>query len=251
MKTFFLSITVTISSCILWMSCDKDEPESQVLVFSASGDITNKLQEFRQKLGSLNTVPGNTGGRREINWDAVPDSFETVNLPTDFFNPLGPGASPGLQRGLLYLPGASARVSNNAFASFEPANATEFHAFSGIKTFAAVGSNLWNVEFAVPGQSMAASVKGFGAVFSDVDTEGSASMQFFSGAESLGTFKVPAKTIGSFSFLGVYFQNKKITRVQIKQGAAAIGVSVKDVSVGGAQDLVVMDDFIYSEPIAN
>lgn len=243
---------LAVATSSLWISCSDDNGnENQAQVFSASGNINTTLENFRQKLGTLNTTPGHNAGRREINWDAVPDSFENVNLPEDFFNPVGPSAAAGLQRGFKYLPGAAARISGNSFAGLEPSNATQFAAFSGTKTFAAIGSNIWNVEFEVPGQPVAASVEGFGAVFSDVDVEGAATMQFFSGTESLGTFKVPVRTTGSHSFLGVYFPGKKITRVEIKQGAAPVQAAVKDISAGGSQDLVLMDDFLYSEPTAD
>ncbi|MBC7937000.1 MAG: hypothetical protein H7Y86_16755 [Rhizobacter sp.] len=255
MKTFFYSMMAAVVTCSLWISCSKDketEAENELQVFAASGDITGKLNEFRQRLGGqLNTSPGNETGRREINWDAVPDSFENVNLPADFFNPVGPSANVALQRGFRYLPTAAARVSGNSFAGLEPTNAAQFSAFSGSKTFATVGSNIWNVEFEVPGQPIAASVQGFGAVFSDVDTDGSTAMQFFSGTESLGIFKIPVRTTGSHSFLGVYFPNKKITRVEILQGSAPVGAAVKDISAGGTNDLVLMDDFLYNEPKAD
>jgi len=252
MKTFFYSVIAVVATAACWISCSKnDDDQNKAAVFAASGDINAQLNKFRQQLGPLNTTTGNTTGRREINWDAVPDSFETVNLPVDFFNPVGPGAAIALQRGFKYMPGAAARVSSNAFAAMEPSNATQFAAFSGSKTFAAAGSNVWNVEFEVPGQPLAASVRGFGAVFSDVDVAGSTSMEFFSGTESLGIFNVPVRTTGSHSFLGVYFPGKKITRVTIKQGAATIGAAVKDISAGGTKDLVLMDDFLYDEPMAD
>lgn len=243
----------TIAVCMFWISCNKDNSnDNQPLVFTASGDINSELNRFRQKLGAqLNTTTGHTGGRREINWDAVPDSFEAQTLPADFFNPVAPGSPESLQRGFKYLPGADGRVSGNLFAGLEPANAAEFAAFSGTKTFSALGSNVWNVEFEIPGQPIAASVQGFGAVFSDVDTEGAATMEFFSGTESLGIFSVPVKTTGTHSFLGVYFPGKKITSVRIQQGTAVVAAAVKDISAGGTHDLVLMDDFLYNEPKAD
>ena len=51
----------------------------------------------------------------------------------------------------------------------------------------------------------------------------------------------------SLSFLGVSFNaGERVGRVRITSGNAALGAAVND---GGATDLVVMDDFIYSEPV--
>src|SRR5688572_24471503 len=52
-------------------------------------DITDTVTEFRNALGTLNpNTPGSfLGGRREINWDGVPDTFSSPNnLPANFFN---------------------------------------------------------------------------------------------------------------------------------------------------------------------
>jgi hypothetical protein len=61
-------------------------------VFDASGatlaDILTEVTAFRNFLGTNNGVGGTFGnGRREINWDAVPDAFSAPNLlPANFFN---------------------------------------------------------------------------------------------------------------------------------------------------------------------
>ena len=151
---------------------------------------------------------------------------------------------------MLYSAEVDARVSSNVFADLEPTNGTEFLSFSGSKTFSTISSNLWNVEFEVAGQRQAASVKGFGAVFSDVDNMSSTTIEYFSGNRSLGVFKVPPRTTGNHSFLGVYFPKEKVTKVRIRQGTASVAAALKDVTSGGTQDLVIMDDFIYDEPLA-
>ena len=232
-------------------SCDKNNKEPQVVVVAGNGDITSKINEFRNLLGStLNTTKGHTEGRRELNWDGVPDMFASQKIPFDFFNPVADGSPENLQRGFLYSADTDARISSSAFTNLEPANGTEFFSFSGSKTFSAVSSNLWNVEFEVAGARIAASVNGFGAVFSDVDDPSSTSIEYFAGNRSLGTFFVPVHKGSSHSFLGVYFPNEKVTKVRIRQGAAVVAVGVKDISVGGTKDLVVMDDFLYDEPVA-
>jgi len=76
-------------------------------------------------------------------------------------------------------------------------------------------------------------------------------MEFYNGDRLLGSFKVPNvgnNNPGGFSFLGVYFPNEKVTRVRIYSGSAALSSTQDDLTDGGGEDLVVMDDFIYSEP---
>src|SRR5207253_231897 len=85
------------------------------LVFSAAGTnpaaIQATVDDYRNQLGPLNAnVPGSFGnGRREINWDGVPDQFASPNnLPANFFNVNSP-------RGAIFeTPGSGFRVSANA-----------------------------------------------------------------------------------------------------------------------------------------
>ena len=65
-------------------------------VFEASGatpaDIQTAVDAFRNFLGPNNGVGGTfPTGRREINWDGVPDAFSAPNLmPANFFNSNSP-----------------------------------------------------------------------------------------------------------------------------------------------------------------
>src|SRR4051812_39956501 len=85
------------------------------VVTSASGpdpaSIQASVDSFRASLGTLNpNVAGSTGsGRREINWDGVPDGFSAPNnLPANFFNVNSP-------RGVVFsTPGTGFQVSSTA-----------------------------------------------------------------------------------------------------------------------------------------
>ena len=88
-------------------------------------------------------------------------------------------------------------------------------------------------------------------MFSDVDQDNYTTIQFYDGNKSLGVFKAPKRSdANGHSFLGVQFPNDKITRIKITAGNGTLGVGVKDISNGGNKDLVVFDDFFYSEPKA-
>ncbi|CAG5072984.1 hypothetical protein DYBT9623_04516 [Dyadobacter sp. CECT 9623] len=244
-------------ACIVLLSaCNNDhEPDAEIpgtyKVVTGSGDINAKLAEFRTLLGDpLNTTPNQPAvGRREINWDGVPDNLtNTDTFPGDFFNSTDPGAPAGRKRGaVLSTPGQGLRVSNNDFTDVLTGDANHFNAFSPARTFAAVGSNKMDVTFKVPGTATDASVKGFGVIFSDVNLENYTTVEFYDGDKSLGQFKAPVKTDeNGFSFLGVAFTDAKVTRVRITSGTAAIGKA----TYNAPNDQVIMDDFFYSEPLA-
>jgi hypothetical protein len=72
-------------------------------------------------------------------------------------------------------------------------------------------------------------------------------MQFFSPIGTpLGTFGAPSLPGDArFSFIGVQFDaGERIGRIRITTGNMALGATLD----GPGVDLVVMDDFIYSEP---
>ena len=224
------------------------------IVIKARGDINAALDQFRDLLGGqLNTKPGAVGGRREINWDAVPAALTDNNaFPGDFFGSADPAAADGRKRGLIMTTdGSGFSISDNNFLNINPTYPDQFKTFSPFKTFVPIGSTITDNFFKIPGTNTDASVHGFGVVFSDVNNESSTSMEFYEGERLLGTFKVPNNgnnAPGAFSFLGVYFPNANVTRVRIYSGSAPLSSAQNDISYGGGEDLVIMDDFIYSEP---
>ena len=230
-------------------SCKKEkETAIQYTIYQASGDIAAKLNEFRNTLGNLNTAPGAVGGRREINWDGIPDNLLDKPLAGNFFNQVGDGVSALLQRGLKYGDGEF-QASANLFVQVNGDAATEFKAFSGNKVFANISAIDWPVGFEVAGQATPATVSAFGMVFADVDLANTVSLEFFDGEKSMGKFFVPAQTAGNkFSFLGVVFHNRQISSVKVHHQGRLIDGG-KDISQGGHHDLIVIDDLIYSEPV--
>jgi len=265
MKQFRSIAVMLMAAATLTVSCSKNDdndyhtdPPTQPpapiksTVISASGDLTAALTQFRSILGdSLNITPGKTSGRREVNWDGVPAAQTNNNtFPFDFFNVTDPVANGGRKRGLVYASsGVSFRIDSTSYAEIDISYASEFKPFSGKRLFVAT-NNVADVFFKVPGTNTDAFVKGFGLVLSDVDDANSTTLEFFSGTKSLGVFKAPVrKDANGFSFLGVQFPDEKVTRVRITAGNGLLATGTKDISAGGTKDLVVMDDFFYSEPL--
>ncbi len=226
------------------------------VTFSATGSnaagIQTTVDAFRTALGTLNAnVAGSfASGRREINWDGVPDaSAAPNNLPANFFNVNSP-------RGVVFsTPGTGFQVSADSSnptstpVEFGDINATYpaiFQTFSPQRLFTALGSKVVDVTFFVPGSTTPATTSGFGAVFTDVDLFAETSIQFFDETDtSLGVYSVP-ELAGSenLSFFGVLFNaGERIGRVRITSGNSALGPNETSVA-----DMVVMDDFIYAEP---
>jgi hypothetical protein len=105
------------------------------------------------------------------------------------------------------------------------------------------------IRFFVPGTNTAATVKGFGAVFTDVDRSGTTKLEFLDrhGKVIFKTF-APRGTQASksLSFVGVT-TNADVWEVRITAGNAPLSSKNLD---GKKYDLVVMDDFLYAEPVA-
>jgi uncharacterized delta-60 repeat protein len=224
--------------------------------------IEATVDQFRADLGgALNpNVPGSQPtGRREINWDGVPDGVSAPqNFPGTFFNVNSP-------RGAVFTtPGTGFQVSMDNdtppdadpdqlnFGHFSAAYATAFVTFSPQRLFAPIGSTVMDVTFRVPGSNRPATVKGFGVVFTDVDVFGATTVEFF---DELGK-RLPVASDDTHpfispngvSFLGVSFDGgERVARVRITMGEVDLATGGAD---GVAGDAVAMDDFIYGEPQA-
>jgi hypothetical protein len=241
---------VMIVLAVLLQGCDGDDdtgPSFDFTLVSGTGDITQELTQFRTLLGDPNngaTAGQQPAGRREISWDGVPAAFTNTNtFPGSFFHVNN-------TRGLITrTPGTGFRVSDNDFNDVNPLYDAQFNDFSPIKTFAAVGSNVIDVTFRVAGSNQAAGVTGFGVVFSDVDRDGSTTVEYFNLDRILESFDVPARSdANGHSFLGVVFEDILVTRVRITHGEAPLGANENDITDGGTRDLAITDDFIYGEP---
>src|SRR5688572_1375871 len=137
-KSFRFFVSIFLFALVAGCSKnDKTGHANDVIVMSAAGDISVALNEFRQLLGDqLNTSPGAVAGRREINWDGVPEEWLNLKLPEDFFNPTGPIAPVANQRGLIYSSTGNFQVSKTNFADVNSTASGQFSSFSGDKSFA-------------------------------------------------------------------------------------------------------------------
>jgi hypothetical protein len=236
------------------------QPTAQTgpVVITAAGttpdDIRAKVDEYRKLLGGADNggTPGSQpAGYRSINWDGVPDELAAPNaLPSDFFNA---DKAPRARGALLETPGTAVEVSANndnptgtppRFGNINDSYSNIFTAFSGERMFSPIGSNIVDLTFFVPGTKTPAVVRGFGAVYADVDTDHTAFEYFDAAGVSLGKFATPISNNG-LSFLGVAFPTPIVHRVRIAYGTTALGPTD-----GQDNDVAVMDDFIYGEPQA-
>jgi len=209
--------------------------------------IQAAVDQFRADLGPNNGIVAGSqpGGRREINWDgggaAAPPTIDGRVL-TRF-----------AARGATFVTEGTGFETSGApateFADINPGYGALFAPFSPPRLFIALDTNVMDVLFNVPGSTaVPAGVTGFGAVFTDVDVEGSTRLQFFAPDGTLLLDRAVPATPGNetFSFLGVSFdQGEVVGRVRIVSGNAALGPDET-----GIRDLVAMDDFIYGEPVS-
>ena len=240
-------------------------------VFQAAGpsvaSIQGSVNAFRAALGD--PVNGNAtvelpAGRREINWDgAAPTDATTppVNPFNAFLNTRGAQfTTPGI--GLSQGPPAGGPQGGLAALFGNSTYGSAFKAFSPLRLFTPVGSNVTNTLFFVPGSNgnVPAVVSGFGAIFTDVDQpdgsgpgtkqgnrRASTLVEFF-GADGrllFSSFVSASPGDAGFSFLGIKFTDARIASVRITAGSVAPGPNDDSTN-----DIVMMDDFIYGEPQA-
>ena len=214
---------------------------------TSAAAIQSAIDVYRADLGALNpNVAGSFGsGRREINWDGVPDAFSAPNLlPADFFNVNSPRGAVFATSGSGFQVSANAGVAPIEFDNINPTYSSLFTIFSPQRLFTALGSKRLTVQFFEPGSTTPATTSGFGAVFTDVDRPGTKIAYFDAIGDKLATFDVPVSP-GSetLSFLGVRFLEDRVAMVRITSGNSRLGANEIP-----SRDLVVMDDFIYGEP---
>jgi hypothetical protein len=222
-------------------------------VLSARGTaVPETVEEFRALLGRDNGGVPERGftGRREIDWDSVPDANAAPGfLSPDFFNARVDPLARGIR---LTTPGNGVMVSADAdnptstpvrFGHVNPTYPDQFTTFSAERLFSPIGSNVADVTFFVAGSpDVPALTRGFGAVYTDVDETGSKFEFFAEDDVSLGEYFVPTNAEG-LSFLGVLFDAPVVKRIRITYGNTALGPID-----AGEVDVAVMDDFIYGEP---
>jgi hypothetical protein len=240
------------------------------LVFQAAGpdaaSIQGAVDAFRAKLGDPNNGnnPGPLkNGRREINWDGgnpnILDTTAPVNPFLVFLNTRGSQfKTPGL--GLSQGPASGGPQGGLAALFGNPTYGTIFRTFSPSRLFTPVGSNITDASFSIPGTNgnAPATVRAFGAVFTDVDQpdggpaftrrgdpRASTLIEYFdrNGRLIFSSFVPASPGDGSLSFFGIVFDDARIASVQIKTGDVAPGPNDDQ-----RHDIVMMDDFIYSEP---
>lgn len=231
------------------------------VIFKAAGAkpaaIQKVVDKYRNVLGTLNpNNPGSVGsGRREINWDGVPDEQSDPNkFPGDFFN----ANLAGRARGAVFsTPGKSLLVSTdtanptNTPVEFGRINHTyphQFGIFSPQRLFTSVGKkNIVDVAFFIPGKKTRAATTGFGAVFTDVDLPASSKIEYYDRhGKLLHREWVPSyKGAAGLSFVGVAFKKPVVWKVRVTSGN--VGLGPHDNPTKGV-DVAVMDDFIYGEP---
>jgi hypothetical protein len=145
---------------------------------------------------------------------------------------------------------ANAGVAPVEFGNIDPSYPNSFATFSPQRLFTALGSNIVDVNFFLPGTNTPALTRAFGSVFTDVDRAGTTSIQFFDASNTLLDELFVPSSLGSesLSFLGALYSSAVISRVRITNGNVALGPGVTDQN-GDTRDVVVMDDFIYAEPV--
>lgn len=222
--------------------------------------ISPAVNQFRDDLGQLNPNVAQlfASGRREINWDAVPDGFASPNnMPANFFNansPRGAVFSTPCDFAVFRISAKAGNPTNTPvrFGEIDASYTDTFQAFSQQRLFTVVSGNdspcsRLSVNFFVAGTNTPAETTGFGAVFADVDIPGHVRIIPY---DRFGNVLDPGvitaeRSNGGLSFIGVSYPEAKIARIDIESGKTGLFPGIVDEP---GTDVVAMDDFLYGEP---
>jgi hypothetical protein len=263
-RRIWIAAPIAIFGLMVVVTGHAQDPAADTIVFQAAGPNAGSIQgvvdQFRAELGANNGVAAPpqplTTGRREINWDGGGSAATSV-VPTPFDAFLvGRGSrftTPGV--GFIQAP-------PDGLADFfhNPSYATIFKAFSPVRLFSAIESNVTDTLFFVPGGGeIPATTRGFGVVFSDIDlpdgigpgpkqgNRHASTLIEYLGSDGdvlFSSFAPASPGDGNMSFFGVVFNDARIARVRITVGATP------GVDDSRKFDVVMMDDFLYGEPQA-
>ena len=220
--------------------------------------IQDEIDGFRADLGGNNNGVGGSfpDGRREVNWDGVPNASAAPNyMAPDFFNVTSPRGvvfhtlleDAGSALNDFIVSASTASGTPVRFGNINPNYTSTFITFSAERLFTPRGAHAMLVKFYQPGTTNPAVVKGFGAVFADVDSANASVISYYAADGSQRVAVAAPAFNGGLSFVGVSFDaGEMIDHVVIRTGTHALSASNND-GVSGV-DVVALDDFIYGEP---
>src|SRR5438128_2197856 len=128
-------VALAVLACMALALGPATSGAKRIRVVRAAGDIGTAVDHYRTLLGPDNGggPGGSRSGRREINWDAVPDALASPHaLPGDFFNA---STAPRARGALLSTPGDHVAVSADSdnpdgaaprFGDVNPSYANQF-----------------------------------------------------------------------------------------------------------------------------
>lgn len=137
-----------------------------------SQDAFRPVQPSVAERSQVPTAPSADFAERSTG-DVYAEFSDPNNLPADFFNLTSP-------RGLHQMPRTGLLVSANAGLATPELFGfpSDFQTFSSQRLFTAVGSNITDVLFYLPGTTTAATTSAFAAIFVDAGS-GATKIEFF------------------------------------------------------------------------
>jgi hypothetical protein len=217
-----------------------------------------EMDQFREDLGGSDNGTGGSfaTGRREINWDDVPDSAADPNfLPFDYFNSTAPRGVvlesvanvAGQHRFRVSADASNPTLTPVRFGDLDASYPGVFTTFSPERLFSPAFATFVDIMFFVPGTTIPATVNGFGAIFADVDSGTNAYIEYFApdGTKLSGSSLNTANN--GLSFIGTSFNaGEGVARVEMGVGNKPLASG--NVDGTNSVDVVALDDFIYGEP---